>query len=135
MDINNNAEIEEENKTISFNPKAMGLRLKEIRKYRKNVSGKHLTVSNVSQLTGLTPSYISQVEGGFKTPRLSYLLHIMKALQAEPNYIFQDYYQFQLIDDKKSKDLISEICENLNALNKEKLELVYDLVTALRKNK
>lgn len=128
-------EFDEEKYLLYFDPKPMGARLREVRKRQKGPCGKCMTVYNLSLISGLLPSYISQIEGGFRTPRLSYLLQIMKTIKAEPNYIFQDYYDFaagQEID-KELVGVKKTIINDLNYFNEEKLELVYELILSLKK--
>ncbi len=127
-------DFEEEKYLLYFDPKPMGTRLREIRKQQKGPSDKYMTVYNMSLISGLLPSYISQVEGGFRTPRLSYLLQIMKTIKAEPNYVFQDYYEFKSLKTVDDMGFRDSIISNLNYFSEDKLELVYELILSLKKH-
>lgn len=61
-----------------------GRRIQEMRKSRG------LTQAELSQMVDLSPKYISNVECGFKTPKLNTFVSIANALQCDANLLLSD---------------------------------------------
>ena len=62
----------------------VGRRIQEMRKSRG------LTQSELSQLLDLSTKYISNIECGFKTPKLNTFVAIANALQCDANLLLAD---------------------------------------------
>lgn len=62
----------------------VGKRIQEVRKSRG------LTQAELSQLLDLSTKYISNVECGFKTPKLNTFVSIANALQCDANLLLSD---------------------------------------------
>ncbi len=62
----------------------VGRRIQEARKSRG------LTQAGLSQMVDLSPKYISNVECGFKTPKLNTFVSIANALQCDANTLLSD---------------------------------------------
>lgn len=62
----------------------VGKRIQEVRKSRG------LTQAELSQLVDLSTKYISNVECGFKTPKLNTFVSIANALQCDANLLLSD---------------------------------------------
>lgn len=62
----------------------VGRRIQEARKARG------LTQSELSQLVNLSPKYISNIECGFKMPKLNTFVEITNALQCDANALLSD---------------------------------------------
>lgn len=62
----------------------VGRRIQEMRKSRG------LTQAELSQMVDLSPKYISNVECGFKTPKLNTFVSIANALQCDANLLLSD---------------------------------------------
>lgn len=117
----------------AFDAVPLGKRLREVRKDKLNSKGKPVTVEELAAATGLLPNYITQIECGFKTPSLNYLVYLMEALRAEPNYIFQDYYDYVRIGQSERDDITEYIVNELSSLPPQKLQVVYDMIKSLKK--
>lgn len=62
----------------------VGRRIQEVRKARG------LTQAELSQMVDLSTKYISNVECGFKTPKLNTFVSIANALQCDANLLLSD---------------------------------------------
>lgn len=62
----------------------VGRRIQEVRKSRG------LTQAELSQMVDLSTKYISNVECGFKTPKLNTFVSIANALQCDANLLLSD---------------------------------------------
>lgn len=62
----------------------VGRRIQEARK------AKGITQSELSQMVGLSPKYISNIECGFKMPKLNTFVSIANALQCDANSLLCD---------------------------------------------
>lgn len=62
----------------------VGRRIQEARKARG------LTQSELSQIVDLSPKYISNIECGFKMPKLNTFVEIANALQCDANALLAD---------------------------------------------
>jgi transcriptional regulator with XRE-family HTH domain len=62
----------------------VGKRIQEVRKQRG------LTQSELSQMVDLSTKYISNIECGFKTPKLNTFVAIANALQCDANLLLSD---------------------------------------------
>ena len=62
----------------------VGRRIQEVRKDRG------LTQSELSQMVDLSTKYISNIECGFKTPKLNTFVAIANALQCDANLLLTD---------------------------------------------
>ncbi len=66
----------------------VGRRIQEVRKSRG------LTQSELSQMVDLSTKYISNIECGFKTPKLNTFVAIANALQCDANLLLSDVLDF-----------------------------------------
>ena len=62
----------------------VGRRIQEVRKSRG------LTQAELAHMLDLSPKYISNVECGFKTPKLNTFVSIANALQCDANLLLSD---------------------------------------------
>ena len=62
----------------------IGKRIQEVRKERG------LTQEQLSQIVGLSPNYLSNIETGLKTPKLDTFIAIINALQCDANTLLAD---------------------------------------------
>lgn len=100
-----------------------GKTLQEIRK--KN----HLTQEEVSQITGLEPKYISQIECGITKGTINTMLKFCQAYEVTPNDIL-----YKFINDSKSNLEINQINKKISKLNKRDRKVVLALINALLEN-
>jgi len=73
----------------------------KIRRLRRK---KTLTLQNVSDLSGLSKSLLSQIENSFTAPPIATLLKISRALEVKIGYFFQDPPVSSRISVVRSKD-------------------------------
>lgn len=64
----------------------VGRRIQQVRKSRG------LTQAGLSQMVDLSAKYISNVECGFKTPKLNTFVSIANALQCDANLLLSDVF-------------------------------------------
>ena len=64
--------------------KLIGKRIKAVRKQRG------LTQEQLSQMVDLSTNYLSNIETGFRTPKLETLIQIMNALKCDANALLAD---------------------------------------------
>ncbi len=69
---------------MSVDAQKVGTRIQEARKARG------LTQTELSQMVDLSTKYISNVECGFKTPKLNTFVSIANALQCDANLLLSD---------------------------------------------
>ncbi len=62
----------------------IGKRIKAVRKQRG------LTQEQLAQMVDLSTNYLSNIETGFRTPKLETLIQIMNALECDANAILAD---------------------------------------------
>ncbi len=62
----------------------IGKRIQTVRKQRG------LTQEQLSQMVNLSTNYLSNIETGFKTPKLETLIQIMNALECDANALLAD---------------------------------------------
>ena len=77
----------------------VGRRIQEVRKSRG------LTQSELSQMVDLSTKYVSNIECGFKTPKLNTFVAIANALQCDANLLLSDVLD---VTTGKESGLISE---------------------------
>ena len=96
-----------------------------LHKYRKI---NHLTQENVSELTGLTPRYISQIERGELKGTIKTLLSFCNAYKITPNDLLIDFLNTTNFD-KNSYDY------KINKLSIYDKNLIDNIINYLLKNK
>lgn len=79
----------------------VGRRIQEMRKSRG------LTQSELSQLLDLSTKYISNIECGFKTPKLNTFVAIANALQCDANLLLADVLD---VTTGQESGLVSKSC-------------------------
>ena len=87
-----------------MNLKPIGTRIQEIRKAKK------LTQEQLAEMVDLSPSYISAVERGAKTPKLETLIELANTLGASADDLLGDVVNASI---KSSASELSERIENL----------------------
>ena len=97
-----------------------GKTLQEIRK--KNL----LTQEQVSQLTGLEPKYISQIECGITKGTISTMLKFCRAYGVTPNDIL-----YRFFDHSEPSFETKKITKHLSKLNKRDKKIVLSLIDTL----
>lgn len=93
--------------------KAFGKRLKAIRNERK------LTADKLSEMVGVNPVFIRQIEGGVKLPSLQKLIDLCVSLKIYPNYLLAEDLLFE--DNAEMNDILSLF----NTLTPKQLRTVY----------
>ena len=84
----------------------VGRRIQEVRKDRG------LTQSELSQKVDLSTKYISNIECGFKTPKLNTFVAIANALQCDANLLLTDVLD---VTTSQESGLVSQKLLNLSA--------------------
>ena len=84
----------------------VGRRIQEVRKDRG------LTQSELSQRVDLSTKYISNIECGFKTPKLNTFVSIANALQCDANLLLTDVLD---VTTSQESGLVSQKLLNLSA--------------------
>ena len=100
------------------NKKALGLRIKELRKARK------LSQEQLAELIGLEPPSVCNIEKGKNYPTIQNLEKIVDVLGVS----FVDIFQFE--HHRQNKDLIKEINKFLYC-NPNKVQDIYKIVKVL----
>lgn len=101
--------------------KLFGKRLKELRKQR------NLTQEQLSELLGVFPKQIGNIETGTTFTTMPNLEKISKILNVEIKDLFDFEHQ------KQRDELIKNIYETINQISDEKLKIVYKVVKAIEK--
>lgn len=78
-----------------MNARQIGKRIQLVRKERG------LTQEQLSQMVNLSPNYLSNIETGFKTPKLETLIAIMNALGCDANTLLADVVTATCEDESK----------------------------------
>lgn len=99
--------------------KLIGKRIQAVRKERG------LTQEQLSQMVNLSTNYLSNVETGFKTPKLETLIDIINALQCDANTILAD-----VVDTTTSRES-SMIAKGLSELPPKDQRRIIKLVETL----
>ncbi len=95
----------------------------------KNYRNKnHLTQEEVSELTGLAPRYISQIERGESKGSINTLLSFCNAYKITPNDILLEFLKFNIHSRKTSYD------DKINKLSVRDKEIIDDLLNFLLKH-
>ena len=93
---------------------AVGPRITELRK------AKNLSVNKLANLTGVSQSYLRDIELGNKNPTVNFLALICSTLDIS----LRDFFDIDMIDDSKDKD-IEAFYNKIDTLNKsQKLSLL-----------
>ena len=95
---------------------------KILRNYRKK---NNLTLENVSEISGLAPRYISQIERGESIGSINTLLNLCNAYKITPNDILLGFLDFN--DDSKKENYDYKI----NKLSLRDKEIIDDLLDFL----
>lgn len=82
-----------------MNAQKVGKRIKELRKSRG------LTQEKFAEIVDLSTSYISNIECGFKTPKLNTFINIANVLQCDANSLLADVLD---VTTQQESSLISE---------------------------
>lgn len=73
----------------------------------------HLTQQQLNDLSNVSIQHISGIERGIRTPGLLHLVNIMKALDIEPNDLFQPYIK-QVKTDPEQYEKFCELGKNID---------------------
>ena len=93
-----------------------------LRNYRKK---NNLTLENVSEISGLAPRYISQIERGESLGSINTLLNLCNVYKITPNDILLEFLNFD--DDSTTKTYDYKI----NKLSVRDKEIIDDLIEFL----
>lgn len=93
-----------------------------LRNYRKK---NNLTLENVSEISGLAPRYISQIERGESLGSINTLLNLCNVYKITPNDILLEFLNFD--DDSTTKTYDYKI----NKLSVRDKEIINDLIDFL----
>ncbi|HDF2797372.1 TPA: helix-turn-helix transcriptional regulator [Clostridioides difficile] len=98
-----------------------------LKKQRKELD---LTLEDISDLTGLSKGYISNIEKGIKSPSLITFIKLINALNVSSDHILKN-------ENKISKLQITtnNIDEIINDLDVKELNLLIDIIKSIRKNR
>lgn len=97
----------------------VGRRIQEVRKARG------ITQSELAQMVDLSTKYVSNIECGFKTPKLNTFIAIANALQCDANTLLSDVLD---ITTGRESGLISKKLLNLPAEEQRRLLRVLDVM-------
>jgi len=104
------------------NKAAFGLTIKGIRNLKR------LTQEDLSELSGIAPYYISNVERGNVNPTLNTIILLSKALKVEPSDIFALAFS---PESEKRKELKSSFLVAVNKLDDTEIDILLKMVSAL----
>ena len=79
----------------AMDARQIGKRIQRIRKQRG------LTQEQLSQMVNLSTNYLSNIETGFKTPKLETLVAIMNALECDANALLSDVVTVTSLDESR----------------------------------
>ena len=99
-----------------MNLKPIGTRIQEIKK---------LTQEQLAEMVDLSPSYISAVERGAKTPKLETLIELANTLGASADDLLGDVVNASI------KSSASELSERIENLPKERQRVILEIVRIL----
>lgn len=102
-----------------MNLKSIGTRIQKTRKAKK------LTQEQLAEMADLSPSYISAVERGVKTPKLETLIGLANILDASADDLLGDVVNASI------KSAASELSERIENLPKERQQVVLEVVRIL----
>ena len=102
-----------------MNLKPIGTRIQEIRKAKK------LTQEQLAEMVDLSPSYISAVERGAKTPKPETLIELANTLGASADDLLGDVVNASI------KSSASELSERIENLPKERQRVILEIVRIL----
>lgn len=105
--------------------KQLGQRIKDAREMLTDEDGKKVTQEALANILDFSATYIRHVEGGRRTPRLSYFIDFCNALDVTPNFLLKDY----LTCDKG--DLLDEILLKVKTLRPDKLPILLEILELL----
>ena len=98
---------------------------KTLQEYRKK---NHFTQEKVSELTGLSPRYISQIERGELKGTLKTLLSFCNAYRISPNDLLNSFLDYEVNVNQNSYDY------KINKLSVRDKEIINDLIECLLKH-
>lgn len=102
-----------------MNLAAFGRRLQTIRKEKK------LTAELLSEMCGLSPVFVRQIESGIKAPSIDTFITLCNNLQVQPSYLLKSDLNFK--ENVDTRLFIKEIL----ALSPQQIELVKSVVRAM----
>ncbi len=102
--------------------KLIGKRIKTVRKQRG------LTQEQLSQMVDISTNYLSNIETGFRTPKLETLIQIMNALECDANALLAD------VVDASTSEESGRISKELAELPAEEQRRIMLLVETLIKD-
>lgn len=83
----------------------LGRRIREMRRERR------VTIEQLSELCGISPEYLRQIEGRGRIPSLKTFIMLCNALKADPSYLLQDNLTFL---EEFSEDALVLQCKSLS---------------------
>lgn len=90
------------------------------------------TIEECAEKIGISTKYLSDIERGYKTPKLATFIKILNILSASADDVLQD----SLVMGYEAKS--NEILKNLNSLNstkrKQALEIFSSVIASLKEN-
>lgn len=102
-----------------MNLKSIGARIQKTRK------AKNLTQEQLAEMADLSPSYISAVERGVKTPKLETLIGLANILDASADDLLGDVVNASI------KSAANELSERIENLPKERQQVVLEVIRIL----
>jgi len=81
-----------------------------------------LTAEHLSEICGVQPITIRQIEGGSRLPSLSLLIRICNALHASPNYLLADSLE------KTARDTLDALIKQFEGLTPEQMETIQSII-------
>ncbi len=99
--------------------KLMGKKIKEIRKNNK------ITQEIFSEMIGIEPSSLSNIENGKSFPSMGTAMKIMEKFNISP----QEFFNFEYF--KKEENLEEEILKKLKILSYQNKQLIFKIINQL----
>ena len=98
---------------------AIGNRIKEAREQA------HLTQEDLAEIVGISPTHMSVIERGVKTPRLDTFVKIVNALKLSSDALLQDVVA------PVSDSIIAELSVRIGSLPQKEQERILNAIRAL----
>lgn len=108
-----------------INTKQLGKRIKESREMLTDEDGKKVTQEALANILDFSATYIRHVEGGRRTPRLSYFIDFCNALNVSPNFLLKDHLTCD------NGDLLDEVLLKVKTLRPDKLPVLLEIIQLL----
>lgn len=106
----------------------LGLKIKQLRSEYSLKIGKKFTQKNLADKTGLSRSFIGDIESGRTAPNDETLKKIADALEISPEYLQSDTVESQPGEIDKLDEELKALYPKIKKLPKEKLQEILDII-------